>query len=502
MRKLASFFLSLIAAFVLAAPAPASGGAGAVEQVFLIQNSGWMEPFYLDPKSPLRAFVGSLIGKANLQGVPVVVAAFNQEGQVPGRTSPEVMFDGPYDAGAIAAALARIDLPRKPSGAYADADFKGALTGTFSRIMRGREGVIWIVTNNKDAPDNRPTVVENTRAFYNALRQSPHITAIAAFPMRKVVTGPHFNEKGLIVYALAYGERGANALAAILRPGAPVRALFPAPPVKLKPLTTDPVELHLTSAAAGVTAEVVKGRLIVSGVPGGSPSVVRLQGTVRNTYYPQNIARAALTTGWHSADPALRSGQASMTPQVLENVKAAGESGPVQLELRLPAVPRSGGLAGLLEDERTAVGEVEVRLQDLRFSLDPAFVARISAISGGEMIRDEQAEAAMAAHLPEVFLDYRRISSATMKVPVQITFRYSPWPLILAIALAALALAAALFLLVMSARPREYTVRVGQGDQRIRIKPREKRTLADAYGTRAEVMGRMFGPPSVTPLND
>src|SRR5438067_4100129 len=147
-----------------------------------------------------------------------------------------------------------------------------------------------------------------------------------------------------------------------------------------------------------------------------------------------------------------------MTPAVLENVKAAGESGPVILEIRLPAVPRTGGLSGLLEDERTAVGQVEVRLQDLHFSLDPDFVARIAAISGGEMIRTEQAEAAMAAHLPEVFLDYRRISAATMKVPVQITFHYSAWPLILAIALTALALAAGLFLLVAGARPREYLV--------------------------------------------
>jgi hypothetical protein len=501
MRKLASLLVSLIAAAMAAAPA-LSAPAATVEQVFLIQNSGWMEPFYLDPKSPLRPFLASLIAKANLQGVSIAIASFNQEGQVPGRSSPEVLFDGPYDPAAVAAALARIDLPKKPSGAYADADFKGALTGTFARIIRGREGVIWIVTNNKDAPDNRPTVIQNTQAFYRALRESPHITAIAAFPMRKVVTGPHFSEKGLIIYALAYGPRGASALAAILRPGAPVRALFPAPPVKLKPLSTDPVEIQLTSAAAGVSAQVVKGRLIVTGVEGARASVVRLQGNVRNTYYPQNIAHASLSTRWQSSDPLLAGAQVTMSPAALENVKANGQSGPVALELRLPAMPRAGGLSGLLEDERTAVGVVEVRLQDLSFSLDPTFVARISAISGGETIRQEQAEAAMAAHLPEVFLDYRRISTATMKVPVQITFRFSPWPLIIAIALAAAAAAAGLFLLVAASRPREYLVRVGQSDQRIRIKPREKRTLADAYGARAEVTGKMFGAPSITPLTE
>ena len=49
----------------------------------------------------------------------------------------------------IGAAIGSIDLPRKASGAYADADFKGALSGTFARILNGHQGVIWIVTNNK-----------------------------------------------------------------------------------------------------------------------------------------------------------------------------------------------------------------------------------------------------------------------------------------------------------------------------------------------------------------
>jgi hypothetical protein len=163
-------------------------------------------------------------------------------------------------------------------------------------------------------------------------------------------------------------------------------------------------------------------------------------------------------------------------------------------------VPRPPGLAGILEDERTVVGELQVRLDDLRFSLAPDFVSRIAAISGGETIQAEQAERLMAAQLPEVFLDYRRVSSATMKVPVQITFRYSPWPLILVIALAALLIGALLYLLFALSRPRAYTVRVGQTDMPIRIKPREQRTLQDAYGARALVTGRLFGPPTVRPI--
>lgn len=483
-------------------PAQGTGAGDDVRQVFLIQNSGWMEPFYLDPASPLKPFVARLVASSNLKGVDVALASFNQDGQVAGRRSPELLYEGPYRKEAVGAAIDRIDLPRKASGAYADADFRGALLGTFQRILKGRQGIIWIVTNNKDAPDNNPAVVENTRAFYRALRESPHITSIAAFPMRKVVTGPHFKEKGLIIYAIAYGERASEALGAILRDGAPVRALFPAPPVKLKPLSEDPVELQLTSSASDIDARVSQGRLVINGAPGGEASTIRLEGRLKNTYYPQNIAEARLSSAWRSSDPALAKAMVGMEPQLLRNVPAYSNSGPVILELRLPDIPRAGGLAGILEDERSLTGEIEVRLDAIKFSLDPGFVSRISAISGGETIEAEQAEAAMAAHLPEVFLDYRRVSSASMKVPVQINFRYSAWPLILLIGLGLLLLGLLAFFLVVMTRPRTYLVRVGQSDLRVAIKPRESRTLADAYGTRAEVTGRLFGPPSVRTIQD
>lgn len=497
MHKLVRLLLSLVAGVLALAPASTQPRPESVRQVFLVQNSGWMEPFYLDSGSPLRPFLKKLIGKANLANVDMVVASFNQDGQVEGRTSPEILFEGAYDPVKVAAAIDGIDLPRKASGAYADADFRGALSGTISRILKGQQGVIWLVTNNKDAPDNNPAVLENTRAFYRALRESPYITSIAAFPMRKVVTGPHFSEKGLIVYAIAYGERGKAALAAILRDGSPVRSLFPAPPVKLKPLNQDPVELLLSSATARVTAEVRNGRLDISGVSGGTSSAVLLEGVLRNTYYPQNIASARLIANWRSGAPELAGTKVEITPGEIANIPAYGKSGRVRMELRLPAVPRRPGLAGLFEDERIVTGEIEVRLEHLSFSLAPDFLERVAAISGGDTIRTEQAEAAVAAHLPEVFLDYRRITTATMKVPVRISVHFSPWPLILLIALLILLLALAIFFGIVMARPRSYLVRVGQIEQRVALKPREVRTVADDFGTRAEVRGRLFGPPSV-----
>lgn len=498
MRQLVHLLLAL--ALIGATGASAAGDQAPVRQVFLLQNSGWMEPFYQDRNSPLRPFASRLIEKAAAGGGNIVVASFNQDGQVRGRTSPEVLFEGNYDSGGVRGAIDRIDLPRKASGAYADADFKGALFGTLGRILHGEQAIIWLITNNKDAPDNNPAVRENTRAFYNALRTSPHITAIAAFPMRRLVQGEHFSERGLIVYALAYGARARDALDRLLRDQSPLRAQFPAPPVRLKPLDDDPVELLLDSSTADVKARVIDRRLYIDGAK-ASGATVALQGRLRNRYYPQNIASARLSAAWRSGSPELAHAVIRMQPQEIHDVPANALSAPVRMEVELPAVARPPGLAGLLADERIVYGEVEVRLDSIVFSLDRDFVSRISAISGGDTIQAEQAERVMAANLPEVFLDYRRISSASMRVPVLIKVRYSAWPLILAIAAVGLLLLSLAVLAVVMNRARPYRVRVGQSDMHIRIKPRERLNLADSFGNRAEVTGRLFGPPSVRPLD-
>src|SRR5512132_1473851 len=65
----------------------------AVPQAFLVQNSGWMEPFYTDPRSPFLRLVGAVITAAAQPQETVTVSAFNQA--VPGNVSPTVVFAGP-----------------------------------------------------------------------------------------------------------------------------------------------------------------------------------------------------------------------------------------------------------------------------------------------------------------------------------------------------------------------------------------------------------------------
>jgi hypothetical protein len=64
----------------------AASGAHAVPQVVLVQNSGWMEPFYTDPSSQFKPLVAELVGAVASNGDPLVLASFNQS--LPGRSRP------------------------------------------------------------------------------------------------------------------------------------------------------------------------------------------------------------------------------------------------------------------------------------------------------------------------------------------------------------------------------------------------------------------------------
>ncbi|MBP3864638.1 MAG: hypothetical protein J6F32_09180, partial [Pseudomonas sp.] len=84
----------------LAAPLPVAlprtcqqrGSAEPLRQVFLVQNSGWMEPFYSDPSSPFKSMVTQLVGTA-AGSAEVVIGGFNQaDSQHP---SPEWIYRGP-----------------------------------------------------------------------------------------------------------------------------------------------------------------------------------------------------------------------------------------------------------------------------------------------------------------------------------------------------------------------------------------------------------------------
>jgi hypothetical protein len=487
----------LAAIFFLIVSATCSNArAQTVRQVYLVQNSGWMEPYYLDPGSQFKALTESLISATQLEGVEVTIASFNQDGQIPGRKSPEIVYAGAYADGRVRDGLARIDLPRRPNGRYADADFLGALKVTISDLLQGGQGIIWMLSNNKNSPNNDQNIAANTRGFYELLRGSDFVTRIVAFPLRMPVSGPNFTEKGFIVYGIAYGERAAQALDVLTAHDTPLRGLFADPPVFLKPIEPQTLDLELTpqAMAEGAYISMQDGVVVLDGLKGGEPTNAQFTARVRNVAYPKKIVSAEIHTSWSGYDETHRVTTGS-APEI-KDLATGATSDPLNLTLDVPAFERQEGIAGLLQTETVIDGYVDVTLEKLSFDLDDGFVRKASAVFGGEMIGEGQ-RTFLEQQLPSIFFDFRSVERSVTRVPVRLIIRFSSWPLYaggLAIALLIAGLAALPILLF---RARMHVVQAGGASHKLFLKPGQQVEVAGPDGSRHLVRGRVFGGPSV-----
>ncbi len=112
--------------------------AQAVQHAFLVQNSGWMEPFFTDPKSQLKPLVAALAQAVTTEQDSVSTLAFSQTAG--SNQSPKLLLQSAGGQG-IAQALTPLQVARKgdggPKAPLADTDFKEAILGTIYRPLSG-----------------------------------------------------------------------------------------------------------------------------------------------------------------------------------------------------------------------------------------------------------------------------------------------------------------------------------------------------------------------------
>ncbi|MCQ8240368.1 hypothetical protein [Rhizosaccharibacter radicis] len=475
-----------------------------VPEVFLIQNSGWMEPFFTDPSAPFRPLLRAFIEAAHRPDAPVTIASFNQEGQLGDRPSPFPLFHGALGPAALDDALARLDLPRRADGAYTDADYNGALSGAIGQLLHQQPGIIWMVTNNKNSRSNDQNVVANTSRFSALLTDSPFITRIVAYPVRMPSQGKAFAENGLVLYGIAYGAPAAAALSEATDAPA-MRRLFNDPPVRLKPLTRDPLSLVLRPDRQGTTSVRERnGVLVLEDVPAGRATPIRLPGSLSSAYYPQVIASARLQAEWQGDIPV----QVSVSPDRIADVAPGAALPDVRLVLTVPPIRRPPGLAGLTASGRRISGTLRIALTDERLVLQPAFVDKMRALFGSDagavgrgVMHLSGADAQLPASLPAVFLQHRAVSGATTLVPVLIVVRFSPWPLLGLIAVGVLLALTIAALILLAGRSRLHQVRIGDEVISVLARPFRTQLVRTPRGQRARVVGRLIGAPRVTPLD-
>ncbi len=460
-----------------------------VSSLYLIQDSGWMEPFYTDTAAPFRPLLNALVAASHADG-EVVVAGFDQDGQVPGRHSPDVLYRGRFDPARVAAAVAALDLPHQPDGHLADADFDGALVRGIDTILDGHPGIVWLVTNNRNSPNNSQRVDDNTRAFAQALGSSPALPVVVAYPVRLPATGRLYSAQGLIVYGIAYGAQAAAALRR-LTAGPGLRQLFRDPAVQLKPLDQAPLRFtpEATLTPGLVASRSADGGLRIAGITGGRTSTVEIAGTLRSDYYPHVIDRALLSLRWERLDPvpgrpSLPLLGAAISPGEIHEMGPGAALPDVRIRLDIPRIDRSPGLAGWLQKDVVLHGTLAIGLSDLRLSLQDGFVAKMTQVAALDQ-------------LPAVFFDNRTVAAASAVLPVTLVVHYSVVPLVLALCSLSALLLLLTALLVLLRREREHLVPLDGQVRRVRLRPFETRRIVLPPDRAFVLRGRLVGSPRI-----
>ncbi len=482
----------------------------APREVYLVQDSGWMEPFYLDPVSKFRPALRAFIQASALPGARVTIASFNQAGQLPGRASPLPLFSGSLTPAALDIALGKLDLPRRADGKYTDADYNGALSDTITGLLDRKPGVIWMVTNNKNSRSNDQHVVENTSRFSTLLSSSDFISRIVSYPLRMPAHGPTFSENGLVLYGIAYGAEAAGWLQQAVDSPA-MRQLLVDRPVRLKPLTQDPLILTLSGGGgaggggAGIHLSRSGRAIVIDGLSGGRAAAIDIPARLTSTYYPQVIEQARLEAGWSGGGPAVG---VAISPQTITGMGPDGTLDGVHIRMKVPAIPRPPGLSGLLQGERRVGGVLRLRLDDLHLTLQPAFLDKMRGLFGSDaeavgngVMRLGSRQSELSSVLPAVFLGQQAVAAATTEVPVILVVAFSPWPLILLVVAAVLAILLLAGLLLASGRERSYSIPVGTETMTVSLRPFRSTTLRSRSGVRVAVTGRLFRTPRVVHLS-
>ncbi len=435
------------AQFILAAALAAAGPALAVPHVFLVQNSGWMEPFYSDPASQYKPLISALAASVVLPGDALVLASFNQG--LPGAPSPKALLSLKADPATLGArldqALAPLAAARKPgSAALADTDLNEALGAAIGTALGGKPGLVWLFTNNRNSPNNDQATARRNREFYETIHQGGAITKALAWPLRMPVKGATYQANGLMVYVFAIGEEGARALDGLTASGRIARVITE-PAARLKPLDRDTVRLvpRKVEGAPGVDFTIAANGMLRADVqPDARSPSAKIGWQLENTMYPYTIAGATL---------AARSVLAREDkPIALASAKVAdlapGKGMPLSSEMQLPVaqLPGTWSIAALRAAGSAYVlpGTIELSLSGQRLELSQAFRSRMAALFPGDP-------------LPEIFTPPAEIRASRVRLPIEVRVHYGLAPLVLLIGGVIAALAAAAGLALAMARPRK-----------------------------------------------
>ncbi|MET1114211.1 MAG: hypothetical protein ABWY08_04540 [Comamonas sp.] len=459
------------------------------QHAFLVQNSGWMEPFYADSRSQLKPLVAAVAAAVARPQDKVATLAFNQSAG--GNVSPRLLSQT-QGAGQVAADLAALQVARKGQGAaLADTDFREAVLGTINGPFQQAPGVLWIFTNNRNSPNNDARTAERNREFYHLLHSEPSITKTLAFPLRMPVKGALYEAQGLMVYALAYGAPAAQALDRILAEGRLAKVLTK-PPARLKPVDQDALRIVPQSIrnAPHMQASLANDQrtLVLDVDPAYLSPQVTLQASLQNLFYPYAIESARV----QGRLIAPQGSTALRVEPALVQALAPAASQPVEVQLTLPVehVPSAWSMPALaaMGKQLLIPLQVELGLSEQRLAVSDDFRNEMRALFPGDPIS-------------EVFTPPASVRASQVLVPLLLRVQYPLAPVLTVVGGALLLLGGLVALALLGGRSRRYAVVIDGQPRHVVLKAFARMPLRNLHGEEAGVIQRQLGAPRIVSVN-
>nr|WP_233411118.1 hypothetical protein [Rugamonas sp. CCM 8940] len=487
---------------LLAALAPAAHAASPASpvspvsssHVFLVQNSGWMDPFYSDPASQYKALVAEVVLAVTQPGDALVLAAFNQS--LPGAPSPRALLATKVETEAprrqVTQALAALQTAHKPGSAtLADTDLGEAVGAAIDTALARQAGLVWLFTNNKNSPNNDQATAQRNREFYQLIHHGAAIRTALAFPLKMPVRAGRYSANGLMVYVFAIHEQGARQLDALLRSGR-LQRVITEPPARLKPLDQDTVRLAPVKVdnAPGVAFSMTPDGSLRADIDAGATAPrAKIAWRLENAIYPYTISSATLAARSRLAgeDKPISLGRDSV------RVLAPGQGQPLSSEMQLPVarLPGSWSLAAFKSAGSAYVlpGEIEVSLGEQKLELSQAFRQRMATLFPGDP-------------LPDIFTPPSQVQGSRAVLPLDVRVHFGLGPL-LALGGAMLALLAAVAATVLGlTRMRKVALTVEGEPRTMHSKAGMQTPIFDQAGNKvAELRSTLFGH-TLTQLRD
>ncbi|NLH82590.1 MAG: hypothetical protein GX458_17345 [Phyllobacteriaceae bacterium] len=485
-------------------------------QVYLVQASGWMDGYLNDTGGAFQATIADFVRLTQVDGWPIAVASFNRQDEArlrPGDCSPRTLYpvDGcdetsrlaPWSAGGVAGALAEVRIPKNPNGSLANAFLDEALLRARDiELGANPQGVVWIVTNNKNAPIGEMSeraVIDSSRRFLRSLTDDPQITAVSAIPveMRAASTAyPRFGvHSGFMIYGVAYGESGRLLLRYVTsRPD--LIATF-GHAFKVRPLDDEPLRLRIAAQKVDDAVDVAEDGddgLRVTGVQIGRRAPLVLHATLENTVYPFVIDKSSLKLAWAS-DTGSTAGilNAGIDPEVVAGIPP-GSSGEITVTLDFSAV-RPEELSWFKSQRFEESGRLQLQMSDLELSADPAALGRLRKVYLGNTVGPDEPSADRLA-IPDIFLAGHRVAKSDGSIAIRFVASAFPIETLEAIGAILAALLSGGLLVAQFTTRRRQTVMIEGQPQYFPLRPLQRVVTTAGSGRKYVVRGGFFGSKS------